>query len=235
MSVVVCVLSGAVSALTQFARERAGTVRARIRHPGVHFGPFTHADATCRFETPNRVCDRSVLYHVIFGRHSYCAPGCQLSHCTIGRFCSIGPEVTIGLGIHPTDRVSTFPGFYSGNRHTANFGSDPAVEEHRSTVVGNDVWIGARVIIPGGVTIGDGAVIAAGAVVTKDVPRYAIVGGVPARVIRYRFVSEVVDEVVRLQWWNWSDDRIRSCAHLFHDPTALAAYCEAARKVDETR
>ena len=140
-----------------------------------------------------------------------------------------------GLGIHPTDRVSTFPGFYSGNRHTANFGSDPAVEEHRSTVVGNDVWIGARVIIPGGVTIGDGAVIAAGAVVTKDVPRYAIVGGVPARVIRYRFVSEVVDEVVRLQWWNWSDDRIRSCAHLFHDPTALAAYCEAARKVDETR
>lgn len=223
---------GTFGGLKELIKRHAMTSCARRSHRGVYFGPGAYADSACSFETPNRVFDYSRLTRIKMGRHSYCAVDCLLTECSIGRFCSIGPQVIVGLGIHPTSRVSTFPGFYSKNVHTANFLKDAAVQERRATSIGNDVWIGARAIIPGGVTIGDGAIIAAGAVVTKDVPPYAIVGGVPAKVIRYRHPQDLVKELLRVGWWNWNDEQIRSRAAFFADPKSLLSECNSHERAE---
>lgn len=88
--------------------------------------------------------------------------------------------------------------------------------EDRKVVIGNDVWIGARCIIFEGVTIGDGAVIAAGSIIRKDVPPYAVVGGVD-KILRYRFDKDTVNKLLQIQWWNWDDEKIRRNIDLFRD------------------
>ena len=93
-----------------------------------------------------------------------------------------------------------------------------ALRDNRPVVIGNDVWIGANVIILPGIHIGDGAVLAAGAVVTKNIDDYAIVGGVPAKVIRYRFQKEDIIKFQKLQWWNWEIEKIMDNLELFYQP-----------------
>lgn len=137
------------------------------------------------------------LHNVQLGDYSYFARNAFAANVTIGKFCSIGPNFCCGLGIHPTDGISTSPYFYRGR-----------VEEHKQTTIGNDVFIGANVTILDGVTIADGAVIAAGAVVTKDVPAFAIVGGVPAEVKKYRFDEETIEKLLEKQWWNGDAEEI---------------------------
>jgi virginiamycin A acetyltransferase len=128
----------------------------------------------------------------------------------VGRYCSIAHACAV-LGIdHPVDFISThvftFRNYYETNIRD-HFGRAPShapFESHRGPVtIGNDVWIGQNVLIQQGVTIGDGAVVAAGAVVTKDVPPFAIVGGTPARLIRYRFREPLVDRIQRVAWWQY--------------------------------
>ena len=82
--------------------------------------------------------------------------------------------------------------------------------------IGNDVWIGARSIIMDGVSIGDGAIVAAGSVVTKDVPPYAVVGGSPAKIIKYKFSQDIIDRLEEIQWWNLPDEEITKVVDLFH-------------------
>ena len=84
--------------------------------------------------------------------------------------------------------------------------------------IGNDVWIGANVCILPGISIGDGAVLAAGAVITKDVPPYAIVGGVPAKVIKYRFSEDIIKKLLKIKWWNWEEEKVKKNKDLFYDP-----------------
>lgn len=123
----------------------------------------------------------------------------------IGDYCSIGPNVTIILGNHRADLVSTYP-----FRTLSHFwpSAEGGQDDHSSkgeVIIGNDVWIGAHATIMSGVTIGDGAVIAAQALVTKSVPPYAIVGGNPAKVIRYRFPEMVIARLLALAWWEWPE------------------------------
>lgn len=132
----------------------------------------------------------------------------QVSH--IGRFCSLAPGVVIGDSNHPTEWLSTHSfqwgeGSWIPSQALTRFDT-PLERKGRRTLIGSDVWIGANAIVLSGITIGDGAIIAAGSVVSRDVPPYAIVGGVPARVIRFRFDEKTIERLMKVRWWRFSLD-----------------------------
>lgn len=133
-----------------------------------------------------------------------------LHHVDVGKYCSISRNVRIGLGRHPLNLISTNSIFYSQNKTAirSDWINKINFEEHKPTKIGNDVWIGEFVTVIGGVNIGDGAVIATKSVVTKDVPPYAIVGGIPAKVLKYRFDEETIAALLQIKWWDLPDDEI---------------------------
>lgn len=156
------------------------------------------------------------------GRYTYTCYDDEIVNCDIGQFCSISDEVVIGGAEHPMDWVSTSPVFqsvkHSGPKRKF---SEFDFEGIKKTIIGNDVWIGRRAIIKAGVTVGDGAVIGSGSVVTKDVPPYAIVGGVPAKILKYRFDEDTIKELLQSEWWNLPDETIEGNAYLIKDPIAF--------------
>ncbi len=140
---------------------------------------------------------------------------------SIGAFCNLAG------GNHPLSTVSIHAFFFhkkyefiSDNRSIEKYASNEQIE------IGNDVWIGSNVSLLPGITISDGAVIAAGAVVTKDVPPYAIVGGVPAKIIRYRFEQEIITKLLEIKWWDWGDAKIKENVSLMWNPEMLIAKSE---------
>lgn len=163
----------------------------------------------------------STFINSSMARHSFCGYDCSILNCDIGAFCSIASKVSIGGVRHPTEFVSTSPVFLS---HTDSvkekFAKHDYLPEVR-TVISNDVWIGEGVFIKAGVTIGNGAVVGMGAVVTKDVAPYSIVAGNPARLIRMRFDSEVIEALLKLKWWEMSDRELQKLGPAFNDPRAL--------------
>jgi acetyltransferase-like isoleucine patch superfamily enzyme len=205
-------------------RKRRALAALRREHP------------TCTFLAPARI------ERCVFGRHVVLHPGTNLLEVALddgtyvaarsvlwrvraGRYCAIGSEVLIGLPRHPArDFVSTHPAFFSVANEGClrSFVGAPGFEEEPlPSEIGHDVWIGNRALIPGGVTIGDGAIVAAGSVVTKDVPPYAVVGGNPARHIRDRFDADDVRFLRDLRWWDWPEERLRALAGSFHSVEAL--------------
>ena len=129
---------------------------------------------------------------------------------TIGSYCSIARDVFFILsGEHFTHRVSTFPLKDFGE---ARLGSEEYIDTKTKgpVIVGNDVWIGARATILSGVRIGNGAVIGAGSIVVNDVPPYAIVAGVPAKILRYRFNNNQINQLEKIKWWDWGEELINS-------------------------
>ena len=146
----------------------------------------------------------NVLYHYPIHRE----------RLIIGKFCSIacGTKFLFNCANHTLKSLSTytFPLFYE-EWELEKSNITTAWDNKGDIVIGNDVWIGYEAVIMAGVHIGDGAIIAARAVVTKDVPPYTIVGGTPAKEIRKRFDAEVIQQLLILKWWNWSTDKIRQC------------------------
>lgn len=152
------------------------------------------------------------------GDYSYIGKNSNIKNTTIGKFCSIGPNFTCGVGIHPTDYISSSPVFYSTKKQCGfTFSEKEKFIEHKGVTIGNDVFIGVNATVLSGVKIGDGVIVAAGAVVVKDVPPYAIVGGVPAKIIKYRFDSETINLLQKLQWWNFDKLELKEIAEHVDD------------------
>lgn len=199
----------------------AGRLRySRWKYPEASFARGSAADERCVFEKPVSVAENSWLSCVTIGRYSYVSENAVLKNCRIGRYCSIGPRVQIGLGAHPTNLISTHPAFYSTRPSPAwpNLAPNPGIAEYHEVSIGNDVWIGQGAMILDGARVGDGAVVAAGAVVSRDVEPYTIVGGVPARAIRKRFSDAKIQRLFRLAWWDWDEIKLRQHAELFSRP-----------------
>ena len=169
-----------------------------VQNPNIEVGDFTIYNDFVH--DPRDFQRNNVLYHYPINR----------DRLTIGRFCSIacGTRFLMNSANHAMGSLSTsvFPIFYEEWGHGMNV---TGAWDHRGNiVVGNDVWIGYEAVILSGVTIGDGAIVAARSVVTKDVPPYTIVGGAPARPIRLRFGQEVIDTLLELRWWDWPLEKL---------------------------
>lgn len=150
--------------------------------------------------------------HVHIGRYTYGIREDTVTEAKaetpiiFGQFCSISTGVLIIADVlHSADRVSTFPLM----AHLGGGGRDPATRQ-RPITIGNDVWIERRAMLLPGVTIGDGAAIVAGSVVSEDVPPYAIVAGNPAKLVRYRFDPETVKKLLAIRWWDWPEEKIKA-------------------------
>jgi len=154
-------------------------------------------------------------------RHSFCGYDCSIINCDIGAFCSVASRVSIGGARHPTEYVSTSPVFLSHKDSVrAKFARHDYLPIIR-TVIGNDVWIGEGVLVKAGVTIGHGSVVGMGSVVTKDVEPYSIVAGNPARLIRMRFEREIIDALMKMQWWELPDFELVRLGPVFNNPRAM--------------
>ena len=189
------------------------------------FGTHTTVDSKAVFEGANRLGSDSVFLNSSMGYASYVSDHSFIKNTRIGRYTCIADNVLTVAGNHPLTFVSIHPAFYSTVQKPSyvdkqKFEEFKYIDSERkiSIEIGNDVWIGTRATILEGVTIGDGAVVAAGAVVTKDVPPYAIVGGVPAKIIKYRFDENCVNRLLKIKWWdrekNWLKENARKFEHI---------------------
>lgn len=189
------------------------------QYPLAKFGQNCIVGGDCRFDEGVTVGARTTLVHCKVGRYSYIGPDSQYQHCAIGSFCSLGPQVLLGLGRHPTQHISTHPAFFSVNHPVSRiaYATTEMYEGHLPIIIGSDVWIGARVMVLDGITVGNGAILAAGAIVTKDVEPYTIVAGVPARPLRKRFDDHAIQHLLEVAWWDKPTDWLAAHSSFFTD------------------
>lgn len=196
--------------------------RNEINHPACRF--YSGAEVissvlgqSCVFFQNTIVIDSQL------GNHTYVQRNSKIINAEIGKFCSIASDVSIGPGLHKTDGVSTHPVFSLYNTPlVTKFLQKDIFQPSKRSLIGHDVWIGEKAIIMDGVQIGTGAIVAAGAVVTKDVPPYMIVGGIPAKEIKKRFSDDIIAKLLLSEWWEIDDDILRKNASYFHDVQSFA-------------
>jgi phosphonate metabolism protein (transferase hexapeptide repeat family) len=195
--------------------------------------PAIHPTAQVRDSTFGAYCEvgaRTKIAETSFGDYSYVVSDADIIYATVGKFCSIAAHTRINPGNHPLERVALNHFTYRSSAYGLGADDGSFFDWRRSfhATLGNDVWIGHGAIILPGVNIGNGAAIGAGAVVTKDVPPYAIVVGTPARVLRYRFTPEIIAALERIAWWDWPHEKLREGLADFRAMDA-ASFC---RKYD---
>lgn len=173
------------------------------------------------------VFNNVTMHNSDLGSHSYIQKNSTIINAEIGSFCSIAANVSIGPGIHFIEGVSTHPIFYLKNTPLVKkYCTKDLFDSTKRTIIGNDVWIGEKVIILDGINIGDGAIIAAGAVVVKDVAPYSIVGGIPAKLIKYRFDEITISKLMKTKWWEKPEEWIEKNHNSFQDVNHLLEIIE---------
>lgn len=163
------------------------------------------------------ICSGVRFYRGKIGKYSYIGNNSFVSDTDIGNFTSISTDCYIGGTSHPTDWVSTSPVFHKWENIMKKNFARHEFEIFKRTTIGNDVWIGNRVMVKAGVKIADGAVIGMGSIVTKDIGPYEIWAGNPARMIRKRFDDETIATLEEMKWWNWNDEKIELSSGVMTD------------------
>jgi virginiamycin A acetyltransferase len=202
-------------------KYRGCTVRSNFVLPGVRMGPGVIVES-----------DVKIYRGVTIGDYTYINEGTRVDPHTasIGKFCSISHNVKIGIGPHPASFFTTSASLYTPQRGLIRQQLYDEYADRHPTTIGNDVFIAANAIVLAGVSIGDGAIVAAGSVVTGDVPAYAIVAGVPAKLLRFRFGEQTISNLLRVRWWDTRVDLIAKWAHLGFSVDQFLAAIEAERK-----
>ena len=179
--------------------------------------PYIHSDVEFIDSTVGRYCEigrGSRINNSIIGDYSYCDRYTDIANASVGKFSNIASFVRIGASDHPLDRAS-LPHFqYRSDDYWDNTAADNAwfeKRENRISYIGHDTWLGHNAQIKPDITIGHGAVIASGAVVTKSVSPYTIVAGVPAKPLRVRLARRLANKMIELAWWDWDHDKIEEC------------------------
>jgi len=193
--------------------------RYRQRFDKCIFYRGVRIDELSRLGRFNVLFVNATVINSTIGDHTFIQRDSFVNCAEIGKFCSIAMNVYVGPGQHPTSFVSSHPAFYSSSQPLAKtYSKTDSFEPFKKVMIGHDVWLGHNCVVIDGVTIGTGAVVGAGTVVTSDIPAYAIVGGVPARLIKYRFDEKMRKLLLESQWWEWSDERLRQSSHMFLEP-----------------
>ena len=173
---------------------------------GVHLAFSTIGSRT-------EISRRCVISHSIIGEGCLIGKSTVINNTDIGNYCAISWNITIGGGQHPMKSLMMVNRKFLFDGDNSIHGLDPVLQTHCK--IGNDVWIGAGASIMTGITIGDGAVIGANAVVTKDVPPYAVVVGVPARIIKYRFSESIIKQLLEIKWWSYTKEELQKYRDCF--------------------
>ena len=197
------------------------------KHPSCQFD-LTAQILDCNFEKNVRIFENTKMVNAQVGAYSYIQSQGRIFNCQIGKFCSIAASVSIAPGIHDMNFVTTHPSLVQKTTPLPKvFARKDNSITSKKVTIGHDVWIGEKVVILDGVNIGNGAVIASGAIVTKDVEAYAVVGGVPAKHIKYRFDEQTVVLIQNSQWWNYTDEWFQENANLMLDTNKFIQYLNA--------
>lgn len=176
----------------------------------------SHINKNTYFERYNSINNNCKISNCYLGKYSYIGTDCIIRDTKIGNFCSLGNNIKTILGSHPINFISTH------NFCFENFSTFDTEKKIKNSVykiiIENDVWIGDNVLILSGVTIHTGAIIGAGALVNRDIPPYAIVGGIPAKVIKYRFSNDIIQDLMNSKWWELSIKELNNYSSYFNTP-----------------
>lgn len=189
----------------------------------IYIGKGVKLNASTIMEGKNKIYENTTLYNTSIGIGTYISKNCSINDSIIGRFCSLGPNINVVSGLHPTNTfVSTHPAFFSNKKQAGftftninKFLEHKNVIDDKKVVIGNDVWIGHGVTILEGVTIGDGAIIGANTLVKKNIEPYSINVGIPSKVVGYRFEKNQIEFLKDLKWWNQPFETIKINSYLF--------------------